>query len=209
MRTSQSRSRSGLRPSAAALGLALAALPVRTSAAIPPDTALSGRILSGSGFCAAVTEDTVIARTLARSRRLQSLTTEVEIAEHRLSSAGKPGNPELRISDLTRRSYQEDFDELQVALRVRFPDLGELTEDREKARTDLREMEVEKVRYEQELVGRVRRDFADVVAADKLAGLAEQKVNLLDRRIGMIENLLESGDRSIVYYMKARTMRTA
>ncbi len=197
-----------LRPAAAAVCLALAAFPVHIPAAEPADTAASGRFFSGARSGASVTEDTVVSRTLARSRRLQSLTAEMEIAQHRLSSAGKPENPELRISNVTRQSYDDDFDELRAALRVRIPDLGELTEDREKARTDLLEIELEKIRYEQDLTARVRRDFADVIAADKLATLAEQQVSLLDRRIGMIENLLQTGDRSVVYYMKAKSMRT-
>ncbi len=199
---------SRLRPAAAVVCLALAAFPVRISAAEPADTAVSGRIFAVARSGAYVTEDTVIAKTLARSRRLQSLTANVEISRHRLASAGKPENPEIRISNVTRQSYDDDFDEMRAALRVRIPDLGELTEDREKARTDLVEIELEKIRYEQELTGRVRRDFADVIAADKLAALAEKQVSLLDRRIGMIENLLQTGDRSVVYYMKAKSMRT-
>lgn len=199
---------------ATAACLALAAFPVVGHAEWPADSSADASASSrfsavaGSGASVtSVTEDTVIARTLARSRKLQSLTTDVEIAEHRLASAGKPENPEIRISNVTRQSYDDDFDELRAALRVRIPDLGELTEDREKARTDLRETELEKIRYEQDLTARVRRDFADVIAADRLAELAEMKVNLLDRRIGMIENLLSTGDRSVVYYMKARSMR--
>jgi outer membrane protein TolC len=198
------------RPAVAAACLVLTAFPVLTLGAEPADTSksVSGRIVAAAPSGPVVTEDTVVVRTLARSRKLQSLTTDVEIAGHRLSSAGKPENPEIRISNVTRRSYDDDFDEMRAALRVSLPNLGALTEDREKARTDLLEIEMEKIRYEQELIGRVRRDFTDVIAADKLAELAEKQVSLLDRRIGMIENLLQTGDRSVVYYMKAKSMRT-
>jgi outer membrane protein TolC len=154
----------------------------------------------------AVTADEVIAFALKRSRRFQSLSTNVEIAEHRLTSSGGLPNRNC-VGQVSTRSYDENFDEMRLGLRIRFPDLGEMAEEKEQARTDLGEQKVEKIRYEQELAARVRRDFADVLAADRLAELAKKKVDLLDRRIGMIEHLIQTGDRSIVYYMKAKTIR--
>jgi outer membrane protein TolC len=154
-----------------------------------------------------VTETEAIALALKQSRRLQSLAANVEIAGHRLSSSGPLPNPELRVSNLSTRSYDERFDELRLGLRIRLPDLGERREDREKARTEYWERKVEQERYGQELAARVRHDFADALAEDRLAELAERRVEILDRRIGMIEQMIRIGERSIVYYIKAKSMR--
>src|SRR4030042_2642784 len=116
-------------------------------------------------------------------------------------------NPELRISDLSNRAYLEKWDELRVGLRIRLPELGEMSEEKQKARLDMWELKVEEARYRQELIMRLTQDIADVVAYDRLAELAEKKINLLDKRIGMIEQMLRTGERSIVYYTKAKMMR--
>jgi outer membrane protein TolC len=156
-----------------------------------------------------VTEEEVVSLALNRSRKFQSLATNVEIAEHRMASSGSLPNPELRVGNVSTRSYDENFDEMRIGLRIRIPDIGEMGEEKEKARTDLWEQKVEKIRYQQDLTARVRRDFADVLAADRLVELAGKKVDLLDKRIGMIEHLMQMGDRSVVYYLKAKTMRAA
>ncbi|MBN1893551.1 TolC family protein, partial [bacterium] len=81
------------------------------------------------------------------------------------------------------------------------------SEEKEKARLDFWELKVEEDRYRQELIMRLRHDIADVVAYDRIAELAERKMDLLDRRIGMIEQMLRTGERSVVYYTKANMMR--
>jgi len=162
---------------------------------IPPDT---GQTLS---------ENDLISNTLKKSRKLNSLSAEAEIARHIADGSGFMPNPELRISNLTNRYYQEKWDELRVGLRIRLPELGEMSEDKEKARLDFWELKVEEDRYRQELIMRLRQDIADVVAYDRMAELAEKKRDLLDRRIGMIEQMLKTGERSVVYYTKAKMMR--
>jgi outer membrane protein TolC len=194
-----------------AICLLLAELLPASARAQDPDTSGTWKqaepiiVLPDSGR--AVTEEKVIALALGRSRKFQSLATDVEIADHRLKSSGRPPNPELRIRNVSTRNYDEHFDELRIGLRIRIPELGELGEERERARTDLWEQNVEKIRYRQDLTARVRRDYADVLATDRLVELAGKKVSLLDRRIGMIEHLMQIGDRSVVYYMKAKTIR--
>ena len=155
----------------------------------------------------AVSEDSVIALALGHSRRLQSLSANVDIAERELASSGSLPNPELRMGHRFMRNNYVDLEESRIGLRIRFPELGETAEEKERARTDLWERKVEKIRYQQDLTARVRRDFADVIAADRMVEMAKRKVDLLDRRIGMIEHLIQTGDRSVVYYMKAKTMR--
>jgi len=162
---------------------------------IPPDT---GQALS---------ENDLISKTLKKSRKLNSLNAEAEIARRIADGSGFMPNPELRISDLSNRTYLEKWDELRIGLRIRLPELGEMAEDKEKARMDFRELKVEEDRYRQELIMRLRQDIADVVAYDRMAGLAGQKTDLLDRRIGMIEQMLKTGERSVVYYTKAKMMR--
>ena len=162
---------------------------------IPPDT---GQALS---------ENDLISSTLKKSRKLNSMNAEAEIARRIADGSGFMPNPELRISDLSNRTYVERWDELRVGLRIRLPELGEMSEDKEKARLDFRELKVEEDRYRQELIMRLRQDIADVVAYDRMAELAEKKTELLDRRIGMIEQMLKTGERSVVYYTKAKMMR--
>lgn len=154
----------------------------------------------------AVTEKELIEIALNESRKLQSLNTNVEIAQYRLNSSGWIRNPELRISNLTTQSYSEQFDELELGLRIRLPELGELEEDRQQARVRFWEEKTSETRYRQELVRRVRKDIADVLMQDRLADISEKKVALLEERIGRIEQMVKTGDRSIVYFTKAKMM---
>ncbi|MBN1893681.1 hypothetical protein JW906_04270, partial [bacterium] len=62
---------------------------------IPPDT---GQALS---------ENDLITSTLKKSRKLNSLSAEAEIARRTADASGFMPNPELRISDLSNRTYLE------------------------------------------------------------------------------------------------------
>lgn len=152
----------------------------------------------------AVSEQQVIELALKNSRKLQSLATNVAIANYRLRSSGSMRNPELRISEVSTRYYTQEFDELRVGLRFRLPQLGELGEEKQQARVDLWDRKVEEVRYRQELISRVRKDYADVLMYDQLAEIARQRVAKADERIQIIEKLVELGRRSVVYLTKAK-----
>lgn len=152
----------------------------------------------------ALTEERVIERALENSRKLHSLNTNVEIATHRLGSSGKLDNPELRLSDVSTRYYTEEFDELQLGLRFRIPRIGELAEDRQDASVRLWERKVDEMRYRQQLVARVRRTYADVLMLDRMVELDQQRVELENKRIKIIEKMVDLGNRSIVYYTKAK-----
>lgn len=153
---------------------------------------------------AALTEQQVIELAVKYSRKLQSLGTNVAIANYRLRSSGSMRNPELRISDISTRYYTEEFDELRVGLRFRLPTLGELGEEKQEARVDLWDRKVEESRYRQEFIARVRQDYADVLMYDQLAKIAQQRVAKADERIGIIEKLVQLGQRTIVYFTKAK-----
>jgi outer membrane protein, heavy metal efflux system len=191
----------------------LAGLTSITVRAQDPDTSAAWksveRILVVFDSTKARTENDVVALALNQSRKCQYLSTNVEIAEDKLASSGAPPNPELRISQRLNEADMESdhYYEKQFGVRIRFPELGEMGLDKEKARTNLCDQKVDQIRYQQELTARVRRDFADVLASDRLAELSEQKVNLMNRRIGMIEHLMHIGDRSIVFFLKAKAMR--
>ncbi|MDZ7401946.1 MAG: TolC family protein [candidate division KSB1 bacterium] len=152
----------------------------------------------------AVSEQQVIELALKNSRKLQSLVTNVAIANYRLRSSGSMRNPELRISEVSTRYYTQEFDELRLGLRFRLPQLGELGEEKQEARVDLWDRKVEEVRYRQELIARVRKDYADVLMYDQLAEIARQRVAKADERIQIIEKLVELGRRSVVYFTKAK-----
>jgi len=153
---------------------------------------------------AALSEQQVIELALKYSRKLQSLSTNVEIANYRLNSSGWIRNPELRISEVSTRYYADEFDELRVGLRFRLPRLGELGEEKQQARVDLWDRKVEEIRYQQEFIARVRKDYADVLMYDQLAELAQKRVAKADERIRIIEQLVELGNRSVVYFTKAK-----
>lgn len=152
----------------------------------------------------ALTEQQVLELALKNSRRLQSLGTNVAIANYRLRSSGKMRNPELRLSEVSTRYYTEEFDELEVGLRFRFPRLGEMSEKKQAARVDLWNRKVEEIRYRQEFIARVRQDYADVLMYDQLAEIARQRVAKADERIAIIEKLVQLGQRTIVYFTKAK-----
>ncbi|MCU0644646.1 MAG: TolC family protein [bacterium] len=152
----------------------------------------------------ALSEQQVIELALKYSRKLQSLGTNVAIANYRLRSSGWMRNPELRLSDISTRYYTEEFDELRVGLRFRLPRLGELGEEKQEARVDLWDRKVEELRYRQEFIARVRQDYADVLMYDQLAGIAQKRIAKADERIGIIEKLVQLGQRTIVYFTKAK-----
>ncbi|MBN1998350.1 TolC family protein [candidate division KSB1 bacterium] len=151
-----------------------------------------------------LTERQVIELGLKYSEKLTSLNTNVAIANHRLQSSGWLRNPELRISDVSTRYYTEEFDELRAGLRFRFPQLGELGEDRQQARVDLWDRRVDKTRFRQELITKIRKDFADVLMYDDLAEIAQKRISKANERIQIIEELVKLGQRSIVYFTKAK-----
>lgn len=152
----------------------------------------------------ALTEQQVIDLALKYSRKLQSLGTNVAIANHRLSSSGRVENPELRISEVSTRYYADEFDELRVGFRFRLPGLGELGEEKQQARVDFWDRRVEELRYRQEFIAKVRKDYADVLMYDQIAELARKRVAKADERLRIIERLVELGNRSIVYFTKAK-----
>lgn len=153
---------------------------------------------------AVLTESQVIQAALNYSKTLNSLSTNVEIAGYRLKSAGWMENPELRISDVSTSYFNAEIDELRVGLRFRFPQFGELGEEKQQARVDLWELKVDQARYRHALITKVRKDMANVFLFDQLVEIAEKKVAKADERIHIIERLVETGDRSILYLTKAK-----
>ncbi len=152
----------------------------------------------------ALTERQVIEFALANSRRLRSLNTNVEIAKYRLNSSGRIRNPELRLSEISSRYYTDQSDELRVGLRWRIPKLGELGEEKQQARVRLSDRRVREIRYSHELIAKVRRSYASVIMYDQLEEIAQTRVMVENERIKTIENLVEFGHRSIVYFTKAK-----
>jgi outer membrane protein TolC len=152
----------------------------------------------------ALTEKQIIEVALTASRKLQSLNTNVQIAHYRLNSSGMMSNPELRLSDISTRYYTNEFDELRVGLRFRLPKLGQLGEAKQQAKVEIGDKRVEALRYRQEFIAQIRKDYANVLMYDQLAELAQKRVAKADERIHIIEQLVELGSRSVVYFTKAK-----
>ncbi len=151
-----------------------------------------------------LTEQQVVDLALEYNKKLQNHNTNVQIATHRYKSSGWLQNPELRVSNLSTRYVSQDYDELKVGLRCRFPQLGELGEEKQEARVELSQRRVEEIRFRQELITRIRKNYANVLMHDQLAILAQQRVLKEDERIGIIEKLVGLGNRSVVYFTKAK-----
>jgi len=152
----------------------------------------------------ALTEKQVIEFALSNSRKLESLSTSQEIAEHRYHASGLIRNPELRLTEISNRYLTDEFDELETGLRWRLPRLGELGEEKQQGRVRFWERKVDKIRYGQRLVARVRKNYATVLMYDQLAEIARQRVLKEDQRIRIIEKLVDLGSRSVVYFTKAK-----
>jgi hypothetical protein len=152
---------------------------------------------------ATLTVEEAVALAWGNSRLLQSLGTMVEIQEYR-RTASWIGNPELRVRNLSTRSMDEDFDELQVGVRWRPPAPGEVDEERQQDQVRLWERRVEARRAKDWLASRVRRACADVIMYRELVRLASHRVDSEVRRIAQIETMVQLGRRSIVYYTKAK-----
>jgi len=151
-----------------------------------------------------LTEAEMVAMTLEKSNKLKAMATSVEIAGYRLKSARNIPNPEIRLNDITEESYASEFDETRIGLRIRFPELGEMGEDRQDAMVRLWERKNEELLYRQELVAEARRDFFSVILHDQLKELAGKKVAIEENRLKVIEEMVRVGTRSIVYYTKAK-----
>jgi len=179
----------------------------------------SAQLLAGTGFGSGdkleinttgepLTEAAVVEMTLNKSRKLQSMQTNVEMAGYRLKSARNIPNPEIRLNDLTEDSYARNFDETRIGLRINLPQLGEMGKDRQDARVRLWEQKSDQLLYRQELIAEARRDYFSVILHDKLKDISEKKVALEERRLKVIEEMVTVGTRSIVYYTKAKMRHT-
>ena len=151
-----------------------------------------------------LTENQAIELALAQSRELESRNTNVQIAGYRFDSAGRFGNPVLRISDVSTRYYTDEFDEMRIGLRWYPPKIGELAEDKQQAQVRLWERKVSAIRYRHQLIAKVRRNYADVIMYDRSAELAEKRVSLETKRIGIINRMVDLGIRTVVYQTKAK-----
>ena len=152
-----------------------------------------------------LTIEEAVALSLSNSRQLKSLDSKVEIQQFR-RSGGWIDNPELRIRNLSTRSVDKDFDELEVAIRWRPPALGEAAEQRQEGQVLLWEQTVEAQRARNWVASRVRRACADVIMYRQLVRIASDRVDNETRRITQIKSMVDLGRRSIVYYTMAKMM---
>ena len=91
------------------------------------------------------------------------------------------------------RYVTDEFDEVEMGLRWRFPKPGELGEDKQQSRVELSERKIREIRYRHRLISRVRQSYADVLMNDYHADLAKQRVAFEDERIGIIEHMVSTG----------------
>ncbi|MCD6204071.1 MAG: TolC family protein, partial [Candidatus Marinimicrobia bacterium] len=151
-----------------------------------------------------LTEEQLIAMALMNSYKLQSMQTNIDIAEYRYRSSGRLDNPELRYRDISLSEREKKYKDQQIGLRFSIPKPGELKEERQGSKVRLWDKKVDKERYQQKLAARIRRDVADIIMYDQLLDLAAKRVAIEDRRIEIVEKMVEIGQRSVVYFTKAK-----
>ena len=95
-------------------------------------TGISAQTEPGNVY--AITEQEAIERALSLSKNLEFVRTDVEIAKHELNSAGAFENPELRCRNISEERLENEFDEVEVGLRISLPGFGERTEKKQEAR---------------------------------------------------------------------------
>ena len=152
----------------------------------------------------AFTESQIVQLALKYSPTIQSLGTSVKIAEYRLKSSGRIRNPELRISDVSTRYYTDEFDKLRTGLRWRLPQPGELGEEKQQARVEYWEKQVDANRNRRQFIAGIRKDFADVLMYDRLAELEQQRLTKEAERVSIIKALFKVGNRTVVQFLKAK-----
>lgn len=157
-----------------------------------------------SAFSKTITVNEAIEQALNNSRRMESLSTNTQIAEYRYKSSGKLNNPEIRYKEETTRYFLDEINEKRLGVRWQPPRIGELSEDRQQAWVDVWDRKVNEIRYRHQLIARVRRSYTSVIMYDMKAELEKQRLALEDERIKVINQMVTLGRRSVVYQTKAR-----
>jgi len=151
-----------------------------------------------------ILERQAVESALANSRQLESLEADVAIAEGRRESAGAFKNPSLRVQDVSSEYLRDRFDKLSLGLRWRPPRLGELREDEAEADLDVTKARVEAATARLEAAARVRHTYAELVLIEQLVRIRTERLTLEDERLSLVERMKNLGQRSIVYFTKAR-----
>ncbi len=149
-------------------------------------------------------EAQVVELGLAHSRELALLQSNITVARYRLDSAGSLENPELRVRDLSTRYFTEGFDEVQLGLRWTPPRPGGLSQSEQTSRVELEERRVRASRFRQELIRKIRRNCATFSMLDNHWQLANRRLQLETERLRIIEGMVKQGNRSVVYFTKAK-----
>ncbi len=140
----------------------------------------------------------------SRGRELSMLENRTQIVTARSTSIDWLENPEIRFSEISSRYVTDEFDELEIGMRWRPPNLAIWNVDEQENRVAVTEAEVDMNNCRRQLAARVRKVFSDVVMLDELTRLFEKRVIVQEKRIGVIEQMVRNGQRSIIYATKAR-----
>lgn len=190
------------------LGICSPVFSSELSGIYPTIRAVDAIVASETEDQAVMRESEAIRLALENSRQISTESTRVQIAESRLNSAGMVRNPELRISEISTKYFTDEFDELELGLRWRPPNLGELGERKQRWKVRLWEQKVEEKRTRDRLILRVRRRYATVIMLDELIELTTRREEMEKKRIELIEGMMDMGQRSIVYFTKSKLWLT-
>jgi outer membrane protein TolC len=152
----------------------------------------------------ALSETDAVQRALQTSRQLEALDNDVAIAEGRRESAGALRNPQLRVRDLSTEYLHDNFNQLTLGLRWWLPRLGDTREQVEKAEFKVTEARVEAARTRLDVAARVRHSYAELVYLEQVVLIRSARLALESRRLELVERMKDLGQRSVVYFTKAR-----
>jgi outer membrane protein TolC len=190
-----------------AMAIGLAALAWLGAAPLRAESPTSWRDLLpvvDDGLGTRLSEKDAVARALANSRQVEALENDVAVAARRRESAGVLKNPTLRVRDISSEYLRDRFDELSVGLRWQPPRLGDLRESEAEADLDVTEARVEAARARLEAAARVRHTYAELILIEQLVRIRTERLELETRRLDLVERMKNLGQRSIVYFAKAR-----
>lgn len=150
-------------------------------------------------------EDDAVKKALENNEHIKLLSQQIDIASNELESAGKIGNPELRVGDLTTRDIDEArLREIEVGLRWRSPRLGELSAERDIADANVGLAKVRQKLYKQRLCREVRTAYIEIVTLKRLLEIYDERIELERSKVSIVESQLALGMRTSLDMAEAR-----
>jgi hypothetical protein len=152
-----------------------------------------------------LSEEDAVRMALDRSEELTALNLLVKEQEKRAEFAGYSiKNPELRLRDIsTKYAYWDEEKQLQVGLRWRPPQLGELGVREQRELVELWEKRVKAEGFRLKFIADVRKTHAQVAMLQEYVELTARQVSVQEKSLAAIERFVALGQRQLIDQIKA------